>query len=41
MSFRSNIRREARRILQREMIKSLRSYGFGPRGGIGKGMTDI
>src|SRR6056300_439091 len=41
MSFRSNIRRESRRILEREMMKSLRSYGFGPRGGAPRGMADI
>tara|TARA_B100002019_G_C21274847_1_gene604758 strand:+ start:6447 stop:6983 length:537 start_codon:yes stop_codon:yes gene_type:complete len=41
MSFRSNIRRESRRILEREMMKSLRSYGFGARGGAPRGMADI
>lgn len=41
MTFRNNIRRRSREILEREMMKALKSYGFGPRGGAPKGMVDI
>lgn len=41
MQFRSNIRRRSREILEREMLKALRASGFGPRGGVTRGMTDI
>lgn len=41
MAFRNDIRRRSREILLNEMMKSLRMYGFGPRGGAPRGMGDI